>query len=922
MNKKLINLLAAFLIFIYLSGIYGCKDKQQQSDSIVISLDLDNELIRKELQFYFDKIFEQDLAIINSQADENAKIIIGTPQHKLINEAVESGLLNLPEGQNADQGYTIKSIENKIYLAAKSDQGLLYGLYELLEQYGCYFQVNGEIIPEEKPFYVKHLDITEKPVFKYRGLLPWDNFLCGMSGYNLEHYQLLIDRITRMKFNMLQFHFYPGMAFFTEEWDDNPVDPTCIGMPVDIFETQGAVAEETFGGTEYFAPKSYVENIGNPRAQAEAVQEMFRKVLDYAHSRKFKTTVGFELMLPRGGNFTYTKKPNENSGGHNFINPLDEVNVKKSVQRLQNLMEVYPQSDYYWLWQSEGRGFLSRNAGNESGAREFREKYHHWAQKSEMFGGEHLAGDIDYAYIFKKVVQALSPEARSKLSTAGWSIGHLFPNINEEIPREVIFASLNNYSPSAAIDEQLEHFKVARTDRRTWMIDWWEFDGNQWFPQFRVNWQQKMYDMCVQFGVESVTLVGWKLSGLEHNIRYLSEFAWNPELSGKMFYASYIKRIFGSQNRNLVEIFNDYDAYEPHSPPAAAFDYRDMLLGAGWSSLGLPRLPQTAELLNRDKWKQRVAQTKDIIMRQNALIKKDKIAIEAIENAALAKNAKNTKWARILLNRLKFRVLYLRSMLAFNEGVLVFNETASEKDFGTAKKATLPDFKNSVELAQQAIEKYAELIDNRNDLGVIAQLNEQYYQIMKMNYAKAQKTSSYATIDWGTFRITPAIQFDFSDPKTIKHRDGKTDIANYKENGRNVIKVSIGEDNVNYNSIFVHSDPICLNQAPFLDFEIRVINENPLAFMFQAEGSEKYYALNIIGKQDSYTNLDSVSSDNIADGQWHRITWDLLNLYKENISATRPPIIKNLILGSWEPAQDAAVVEFRNFNIGKRNTLD
>ncbi len=910
-----LKIIAFIFMFISLSIITGCKD-EYQGDNLKVSLVCNDELIGNEMQIYFNQIFDENLTVMDSQANEQPDIIIGTVDHPLINEAVKTGLLQLPEGQNSQQGYTIKTIDETLYVAAKTDQGLLYGLYELLEQYGCYFQINGEIVPDKKPFYVKKLDITEKPVFKYRGLLPWDNFLCGMSGYNLEDYQLLIDRATRMKFNILQFHFYPGMAFFTEEWDGKPVDPTCIGMPVDVFETEGAVAEDAFGNIKKFAPKPYVENIGSPRAQAQAVQEMFRKVLDYAHSRNFKTAVGFELMLPRGGNFTYTQKPKDDNGGHNIINPLNEDNVKKSVHRLRTLMKTYPQSDYYWLWQSEARGILSRNIGTEAGAKEFREKYGHWAKHPNF------AGDVDYAYMFKQVAEALSPEERKKLSTGGWSIEHLFPNINDEIPDEVIFASLNSYLMPLAINEQIESYRVAKTGRRAWMIAWWEFDGDQWFPQFRANWQEKMYDKCVEYGVESVTLLGWKLSGVEHNVRYLSEYAWNPELSGNEFYSSYIEKTFGSKNSKLLEIFNDYDAFEPYSPPAAAFDYRDMLLGAGWSSLGLPRLPETSELLEGDKWQERITQTKDVIKRQKEFVEKDKKAIEAIENAMRANGSKSTKWPEILLNKLQFRVLYLKSMLAFNEGVLVYDQTARQNNFEKAKKAALPDFQKSVELAQQAIEKYAELVDNRNDLGAIAQLNEQYYEILRMNYTKAKKRSSYATVDWNTFRMNPAIRFDFSDTKVFRRRDGKTDVTNYKESGRDIIKVSIGGDNTNYNSVFIHSDPIDLNDAPFMDFEIRVINKKPIAFMFQTQDSERYHALNIIGNQDLYNNIDSVNSDNIADGKWHRVTWDLLNMYKENISATKQPIIRNLILGSWKPAEQAAVVEFRNFNMGTRNTLD
>ena len=126
-------------------------------------------------------------------------------------------------------------------------------------------------------FRVKNLDIAASPTFKYRALLPWDNFLCGMSGWNLEQYTDFIDRAARMKFNMLQFHFYPTLAFFTETWNGKPVDPKFLGSPVDTFKTKGSIGESVFGGIEIFGSKPYVDNLGKPRAQAEACQEMMRR---------------------------------------------------------------------------------------------------------------------------------------------------------------------------------------------------------------------------------------------------------------------------------------------------------------------------------------------------------------------------------------------------------------------------------------------------------------------------------------------------------------------------------------------------------------------------------------------------------------------------------------------------------------------
>ena len=52
-----------------------------------------------------------------------------------------------------------------------------------------------------------------------------------------------------------------------------------------------------------------------------------------------------------------------------------------------------------------------------------------------------------------------------------------------------------------------------------WMVEWLVFDGGEWFPQFRVGHQENMYKGFASYGVEGVSLLGWKLSGIEHNVR-------------------------------------------------------------------------------------------------------------------------------------------------------------------------------------------------------------------------------------------------------------------------------------------------------------------------------------------------------------------------------------------------------------------
>lgn len=874
------------------------------------------KLAAGELRLYSAKMFSAF-----SGKDEEPQIVIGTPNSNAeIQAAVEKKLITLPTGKNLDQGYSIKTVGNTIHVAGHTDVGVLYGVYALLEEYGAYFQISGERLPEKKAFVVKPLDVNVSPVFKYRGLLPWDNFLCGMSGWDLEHYQKFIDRATRMKLNLFQFHFYPGFAFYTDKWNGKDVDPKMIGGPVDVFPTKGAIGEKGFNGIEIFGNRSYIENIGNPRAQARAVQSMMNGVIEHVHGTGGKTCVGFELMYPEGGDFSQTEKPADANGGMNFINPIDPKNVEKSLERYRHLVETYPKSDYYWIWNSEGRGFLSRNIGHEAGAAEMRAKTAHWV------GNPLLAGDVDFAFHFREVAKRLTPDERSKLATGGWSIEHTFPGMHADFPPEVIFASLNAPDPRHSQKNQVPSYAVAKEGRRAWMIEWWEFDGSQWFPQFRVGWQEKMYQMCAEFGVENVSLLGWKLSGVEHNIRYLSEFSWNPKLTASDFYRTYVERLYGKNAGPIAALFEKYDRDEPDSPGAVPTDVRPMLLGMGWAALIMPPLPAKPESLEDPAWKTIVkesAGTVSGIAAQEKLLAMDTAAVAQFRSLLDGMEAQGREWAQVMVNRLEFRCLYLESMIALNQSFIKYDEVARAEGFEKASLAAAKDAKVAQELARQAIEKYAENLPDRTDQGVIAQLNEQYYVILRRYHdGLIGADSRYVALDWSTFRITPSLACDFAKNVPWKHRDGAAEMSLETVEGKPTLRLAFGDGTAPFNSVAL-TDSLDLEVAPFLDFWIRTTSKEPLAFLLEIEsnGVSQWRALNLIGKQNGYAQIDTVPQGKINDGKWHRVTWDLLRLCKEELG-TGSIQIKNLVLGTWEKPSEPVVVEFQNFSHGKRNTLD
>jgi hypothetical protein len=731
-QNKIINFLQATIIrekwscffIIFLILLYGEFSYSFASKIRILTgspkTQLENYVISDAISF-MSKIFLD--TIDTSGANSTYDIIIGTQQNNTeISKQISFGNIILPSGKNSEQGYVLKTINNSIYLAATSEKGIAYGIYDLLEEYGIYFLISGEILPEKSNFKIKTINKTMSPVFKYRGLLPWDNFLSGMSGWNEEDFRLFIDRMVRLKFNIIQFHFYPGLAYYNEVYSDGSrVEPYFIADWANYFVPSQMIGSYAFGNMPYFGNRQWHDN-STDRARGEACQAMLRRVLDYAKQRGITTVVGFAFMQPRGGTFVMTNT----RGWDPMPDPLNSHNADLQVERYRRLVQIYPNADYYWMWQVEAGGAFWKNVTNDPAATAMRNQYAYWCPDPNR------KGDIDYAYLFLQTVNRLTSAERSRIATGGWDISRLFPGCDRDFPPEIIFNNMNSWNPPEGIRAAQNDYKVS-AGRRTWMIDWWEYDGLEWFPQFRIkNKQETMYKACVANNVECVTLDGWKQSGIEHQIKYLSEFSWNPNLTGANFYSDYCGKLYGEAARTILSnMYSVYDSIEGSIPAATTGDYRDMNLAEGWNVLQLSKYAANTTELNSSSWADIVSKCQNLINRQQALINRDQNFINQLKNIRPQLTSSGQYWLDLMINRLEFRTIYVEGLLDINRSYITFNNVGKSSGIASAKTAACADLNNALSHIYDAINKYAQCVRNTSDLGIIGQLNLQVYNIIK-----------------------------------------------------------------------------------------------------------------------------------------------------------------------------------------------
>ncbi len=99
-------------------------------------------------------------------------------------------ILKIDESVEHDEGYRIKCENRRVYINAKTETGLFYGLQTLKQMI---LQTNGKI---------PYTEIEDYPRFSYRGFM----LDCGRYFYPVEDVKKIVDLMALHKLNVLHWH--------------------------------------------------------------------------------------------------------------------------------------------------------------------------------------------------------------------------------------------------------------------------------------------------------------------------------------------------------------------------------------------------------------------------------------------------------------------------------------------------------------------------------------------------------------------------------------------------------------------------------------------------------------------------------------------------------------------------------------------
>lgn len=529
------------------------------------------KLAAKELRRYIYLATGELLPVVNDKLDVGKNLIVaGDKTREFVAQTAGDGVKGQLEGL-IEQQYLIKSVPrdtNLVVLVCGGDDiGTLYGAYRFIETMGVRFYAHDDVVPEEKTsLQLANLDISGKPLFWLRGLLPFHDFAEGPDWWGLEDYKAIIAQLPKMGMNFIGFHSYPERLFdghYRAEpmvWvgtrdQINPDGTVKASCPVTHSYTGGYTwgffprktsdffcgASQLFDADYYGAP--YMKGISPwPHTEQENVKlvddfgALMHNAFGFAHELGVKTCIGTEspLCIPQS---VWEKL---------YLAGKDadaDAGTKQEVYEAMftRIMKTHP-LDYYWLWTPEI-----------------------WTWREETPQAV-VQTEMD---MLNAVRAAEKVNAPFTLATCGWVLGPTRDRTEFDrlLPKNMPFSCINRLFGFTPIDPG---FKTVH-DRPKWAIPWLEYDWPLTEAQLWAGRVRRDAMDAYDYGCNGLIGIHWRTQVLSPQIGALAKAGWefgdwtnHPDATRRDlpvddYYRDWAAAQFGKGSEGIAQLFTKLD---------------------------------------------------------------------------------------------------------------------------------------------------------------------------------------------------------------------------------------------------------------------------------------------------------------------------------------------------------------------------
>jgi hypothetical protein len=257
------------------------------------------------------------------------------------------------------ESFTVSKINGGqgIRIVGADPLGAAYGVYALLEQYGCGFYLTYDTFPvPEKgkwnlPKQILDTEFSDAPLVKERYSFNWHNFLSGCSGWDLAQWKSWIDQCRKLRYNVIMVHAYGNNPMFTFEFKgiSKPVGflaSTALGRDwgtPHVNDVRRMIGGEHFDNAVFGSPAALVP----PEQRIETVQKMMKQVFSHAKSQGMKIAFQIDVDMEQSNpqNMITLLPDNAKIKIGNTFRPLPDTSAGQEFYTavLKSLLECYPE---------------------------------------------------------------------------------------------------------------------------------------------------------------------------------------------------------------------------------------------------------------------------------------------------------------------------------------------------------------------------------------------------------------------------------------------------------------------------------------------------------------------------------------------------------------------------------------------------
>jgi hypothetical protein len=267
----------------------GCTLSREKSVAVVLASDASPAVrsAAEELVASLNKVFPKDHFILEDRPD--------AVNPRRIEIAVD--------GQGTFESFRVTRTNesNVLRIAGADPLGAVYGVYALLEYYGCGFYMTYDTYPapEKSLWRLPEKDFEDAPIARERYSFNWHNFLSGCSGWDLAQWKSWTDQCRKMRYNVIMVHAYGNNPMFTFEFNGITKKAGVLastnqgrdwGTP-HVNDVRRMVGGEHFSGPVFAAP----EGLLPAEQQVAAVQSLMKKVFAHAAAQGMKIAVQIDI---------------------------------------------------------------------------------------------------------------------------------------------------------------------------------------------------------------------------------------------------------------------------------------------------------------------------------------------------------------------------------------------------------------------------------------------------------------------------------------------------------------------------------------------------------------------------------------------------------------------------------------------------